>query len=1210
MGISFTPSQQKVIDLHKRNILVSAAAGSGKTAVLVQRIIEMISNQKHPVDIDRLLIVTFTNAAAAEMRERISLAISKKLESEPDNSHLQRQATLIHNAQITTIDSFCLFVVRNHFDKIGIDPAFRAADEGEMTMLKKDVFESLMEENFDRADPDFLQMIECFASGKGEDSVEEMVMNLYQYAMSYPFPKRWLQNRKNDYAVTSEEELLRTEWMQLLVKEGKESIEEQLILLRQTLKITEEPDGPYMYGDMIESEIEMLEKCLKADSYQELETALAAVKFGKLPNKRDDSVSVEKRDAVKDIRGKVRDKCKELSEVSFAKPLSAILSDMQTMQPVAGKLVDLAIEFEERFSATKREKNLIDFHDMEHFALQILIRETEDGGYEPTAVAREYQAYFSEIMIDEYQDSNLVQETLLKSISKEEMGEYNRFMVGDVKQSIYRFRLSEPRLFMEKMERYSKDEEAKEVRIDLNQNFRSRREVLDSCNAVFEKVMCKELGGVPYEEEVRLNLGATYPQFEQDQTTEICVFSVKDPEADPEEEEQKKVKVDKKEMEATMIAGKILEMVGKYEVKDGEGKRTAKFSDIVILLRSLSDWEEPMRRVLTDHGIPVYVTSKTGYFSAVEVNTVLQLLLVLDNPRQDIALFVALHSPIFGFTEEELAQIKAGYEGDSTLLYDCLTYDTPGISEELQEKKERFFAFLHKYRKRAGYLSIHVLIDEILEETGYMDYVTALPAGAQRKANLEMLLEKATEFEKTSYRGLFRFVRYIEHLKEYEIDYGEAELSDETADAVRIMSIHKSKGLEFPICFVSGMGKKHNLRDTTKKLLMDMSLGIAVDYYHPAKRVMGNDLRKKVLAEQMKQESIGEELRVFYVAMTRAKEKLILTGYMDDFAKRMREIEQICQQTTEHEPYRKYQILEGKTYLDWVLMTLCADKEHFRLSVVTKKDLEKEEWSETVEDASLKARLTMRKDMDGADQELTAHLNQVFHYEYPYTNLETLFTKTTVTELKKAASIDLEEEEGNRMFEEPEKVSLVPKFMGREQPLAGNERGTAYHRVMELLDFRKDYTGEAVSAELEAFVSLKKMTEQQKNAIRVQKITEFMQTDMYKRMQRAAEQGLLYKEQPFVYGLSAKRLQEIFPEEETVLIQGIVDVFWEEDGELVILDYKTDALTRQEDFLKRYRIQLSYYAEALENITGKRVKETYIYSFKLGNSDGMIKVVL
>ncbi len=1198
MGVQYTKDQMKVIGLHKKNLLVSAAAGSGKTAVLVERIIQMVSNKEHPVDIDRLLIVTYTNAAAAEMRERISDAIALKLETDPENTHLQRQSALIHNAQITTIDSFCLYLLRNHMDALEIDPAFRPADEGEIKMLKQDVLNDLLEEKFVEAKESFLRLVECFAGGSGEKMIEEMILQLHTFACSYPFPEKWLDTCLKQYQFETVEELMNTDWMKQMIRSAKERLFFDAETCEAAIALCHEADGPYMYGELLENEQKMLLNAASKDTYEDIMVALEAVDFKRLPSKKDDTVDPEKRERAKEMRAAVKKDKDDLKDTYFAKQPEHIVKDAASIAPLVEEIVTLTKEFMERFQKQKQEKNVIDFSDMEHMALKILVTPSEEKGFEPTLVAMEYRDYFEEIMVDEYQDANLVQEYLLASISRNALGDHNRFMVGDVKQSIYRFRMSMPELFMEKMAYYTDDsvEDSDEVLISLCQNFRSRKEVLDSCNAVFEKIMCKELGGVVYDGPARLYLGADYPENDEDHTTELLVVTGK---AD-EESEEKPEKYEKKEMEAHMVARRILELVGHFQVLDKETKayRPARFSDIVILFRSTSGWDDTFRQVLTEYGIPVYVNSKTGYFSALEVSTILSLLRVLDNPRQDIPLFAVLHSPLFDFTDEELALIKATYEGDSLVFFDYLKEEMPELPEPLRKKKEIFFAFLTEYRRKAGYVSVHVLIEEILRKTGYMDYVTSLPAGAQRKANLEMLLQKATEFEKTSYQGLFRFVRFIEQLQEYEIDYGEALSFDEGSDAVRIMSIHKSKGLEFPICFVSGLSKKHNKTDLTRQILMDMNMGIGMDYWDEERRIKDKDLRKKVMADHMEADALGEELRVLYVALTRAKEKLILTAALEDASKEKEKQKQ--HRLTKDGHFSKLSLLSGNSYLDWLLMVYGKNETVFSYRSVFYKDLVKDEFEETVKDAILYEKLVNRKPLDGIDEKLVERVSQTFAFTYPHKNLEKLFTKTTVSELKKAAAHEIEEDGSAPLFAPTTPSKIIPKFISDEEEITGTQRGSAYHRVMELLDFSKEYSKEAYEEALAHFVTTKKITKEAKDAVEYRQIQKCLASDVGIRMQIATKKDLIYKEQPFVYGLSAKRLNEEFPEEETVLIQGIIDVFWEEEDGLVILDYKTDALSKEEDFVKRYKVQLDYYKEALENITGKVVKEIIIYSFKLG----------
>ena len=985
MGMKFTPEQQKVIELHNSNILVSAAAGSGKTAVLVERIIRMVCEGEHPADIDRLLIVTFTNAAAAEMRERIAAGIAARLEADPGNEHIQKQSALLHNAQITTIDSFSLFLIRNHFNEIGLDPDFRVADEGEIKLLQQDVLAQLLEDAYAgnfvpeevltsregygnegtvpemEALEQFHACVEYFCPGGRESVLEQHILNLSRYAGSFPWPEEWLEERKNDYAAGDMEALVRSNYGQYLTERVNRTVEGCLEKLREVKRLCELPDGPYMYGELTDAEIEQLERLTDCKNLEEQAAKIPAVIFARLPSKKDDSVDPAKRELAKAIRNSVKDTLSDLSESYFKTPLELAVEQGKACREPLRMLLDLVLEFDRRLLAAKQERHLIDFSDMEHYALQILLKrekveETGNAGTDraetkyrivPSDVAMEYRQYFQEILIDEYQDSNLVQEYLLSAISGETEGHYNRFMVGDVKQSIYKFRLARPELFLEKYDTYQETGDL--CRIDLAKNFRSRIQVVDAVNGVFSRIMSREIGGIAYDDKAALYPGATYPAAEDPAYGSEALLIRKPEKGEREEsgigEQHAKgagVLVDYdnvRQLEALAIAARIKQLKGSLKVMEkstGE-LRLVRYSDMVILLRTTSGWDEEFKKILEQQGIPVYITSKTGYFGALEVQELLQFLRVLDNPRQDIPLFGVMQSVFGGFTQEEIAQIRSGGEGHSRkrmTLYEALKEvaqsgrtveegeetsagESAGEEAELSKKADTFLQRIGHYRDLTPYTSIRDLLQQILDDYDYLNYVTALPAGSKRRANVEMLLTKASAFEKTSYFGLFHFIRYMEQLEKYDVDYGEADTLDENADVVRIMSIHKSKGLEFPVVFVSGLSKRFNMQDANQSLIVDMDLGVAVDYVNPGRRIKNKTLRRAVLSAKMKEDSLAEELRVLYVALTRAREKLILTSVIDKADEKWE-----LAQMTGQERLTYLDFCEAGSYMDFLLPIL------------------------------------------------------------------------------------------------------------------------------------------------------------------------------------------------------------------------------------------------------------------------------------------------
>lgn len=1179
MEIQFTPEQQKVIDLHDRNILVAAAAGSGKTAVLVERIVQLISDPEKKTDIDRLLIVTFTSAAASEMRERISAAISKKLNENPLNEHLQKQSTLLYNAQITTISSFCLFLIRNHFQDIGLDPVFRVADEGECKLLKQDVLKDLLEEKFAEATEDFLHCVETYSINGSEKALEEAVLRLHEFSMSYPWPDKWLEECKSTYLEDNSEGMQTAKWMQFLCAYIKALAEDFPRQLDEAIAICEQSDGPYMYVPLLETEKEMLSSLIGCESYEAYREKLAKISFARLPSKKDETVSEQKRDFVKNMRNQIKATIGNLQKNYFYTDMETAYTDLKMSKRAVCTLLDLVIEFNQSFAQKKREKNIIDFSDMEHLALQILLEE-KDGKMVPTKTARSYQEYFEEILIDEYQDSNLVQEYLLQSISKEDRGLYNRFMVGDVKQSIYKFRLARPEIFMEKYENYETADSDKQ-RIDLSKNFRSREEVISFVNATFEKLMQKSIGGISYEKEAFLYLGSSYEKAEQNQEVEVLLLK---------KSEELLEEASVKEREALLIAKKIKKLVGSFLITDKKsGKlRPCEYRDIVILLRSNAGWDEEFKSVLTGEGIPTHITSKTGYFSAYEVQLVLNFLRVLDNPLQDIPLCGVLVSPLHGFSEEELAMIKSECEDKKARkLYQKLAWYTQnGKNAELKKRIQVFLNQVEIYREQIPYTPIHELMQNFMRELSYEAFITAMPAGEQRRANIDMLLEKAIQFESTSYHGLFHFIRYIEQMEKYQVDFGEANISDENDDVVRIMSIHKSKGLEFPICFVSGLAKQFNQMDLRKSLIADMDYGIGVDYIDPVKRIKVPTIRKNAIVKKMELDNLGEELRVLYVALTRAKEKLILTGMIEDNEAWSEQQQKVSFST----------ILSGKCYLDWILASISEEGNFEQIvQIFDGEELIGESIREEVRKEFKKEKLLQKGYEEEIDKELQKVMEERFSFVYPYQILEKLYTKTTVSELKKAGM----KEEGEPTFElyqEEEITPYLPKFIQEKEEVSPTMRGSAYHKVFELLDLCKSVSARE---QMEELLQNGKLQKDYFEVVQSDKVEQFLQSDLAKRMKVAESRNELFREQPFVIAVPANEIENDFPETEAILVQGIIDVYFEEDGELVVADYKTDRVKTAEELVQRYEVQLVYYAKALEQLTGKRVKEKIIYSLGL-----------
>lgn len=1315
--IVFTEQQNKVLHARGRNVLVSAAAGSGKTAVLVERIVQEITEASHPteapctaeepLDIDRILVVTFTKAAAAQMREKIAAAIGKRLEKDPENRHLRRQETLLHNAQITTIDSFCAFVLRNNFNDIGLDPGFRQMDEMEADLLMQDTAGALLEDQYAEKQPAFLACVEYFCPGMTDDALQELLLSLYRKAMSHAWPEDWLQEHAADCSATDGENLLRQDWVQDLLLRARETCLEYAADYDALIRLSDTPGGP-PYGEFLREERNALFGAAEAfkpaasgplsgedtDAHREVLSAEDAATlwaalsvpcsyvFGRLPavSKKDGTVEPERKEAVQAERSALKKSVQDLCGRLFSLTPDEAAAKMRPADAPLRELIRLTGCFMTAYAAAKQDKNVIDFDDLEHFALRILA-EKKDGKTVPRRAALEYRAWFREVLIDEYQDSNDVQELLLSMISGEDDGHYDRFMVGDVKQSIYKFRLARPEIFMEKYASYRPDDPQKE-RIDLDRNFRSRSGVLDAVNALFLRIMRPEVGGVAYNEKCSLKPGAVYPVLpaelpEQDRAAAEILFierkkdEAKNADADSGEdrpsdgsteetdggETDSVQELSRRSMEALAVAHRIRELTGSFPVTDSMTKevRPARYGDIVVLLRSTAGWDEEFRAVFEKEGIPCYVNSRAGYFAAEEIREVLQFLRVLDNPRQDIPLYGAMHGFFGKFTEEEAAEIRAflpasrkrtaekqaagetdaaaDETGSGGCLYDALC---AGAKEDsgfpLRDRCAAFLDRIAGYREKLSTFSIHELLTEITRKSGYEDYITALPAGAQRKANLTLLLSMAQDYENTSYTGLFYFLRYVDQMHQHEVDFGEANTLDENADVVRIMTIHKSKGLEFPIVFCSGLSKKLNRQDSSGMLLCDSTMGIGLDSCDPSLRIRDTNLRKEAVAAKIRREGLGEELRVLYVAMTRAKEKLILTAQVNSLEETERKAG-LRAAAAGRNSALPVSVIEGAgSYLDLVLSGLAAvraagDPEPFFVRCVRAEDLSLEE---NEEQESLSARKQELLQAAGrksggenssgtgafADPVLADRLQARFAYVYPHQDLDGLFTKTTVTALKEAAVHHFEEsdadsrgQDGVLLYEETKHVPYLPSFAKEASgtkavQLTGAARGTAIHRCMEIFDY--DAFPEPSAVDADAFSEWRdrlfaegRFSREEADALSPDVILPFLHSPLASRMAAAAAAGKLYREQPFVMGIPADRLKKTAPASETLLVQGIIDAFFVENGKIVIADYKTDRVNTPEILVERYRTQLDYYAEALSKVLHLPADERIIYSFAL-----------
>ena len=1191
--VKWTNRQLDVINTRNRNILVSAAAGSGKTAVLVERIIKMITDSEDDTDIDRLLVVTFTRAAAGEMKERIRERLEKMAEDNPKDTNLRKQLSLIHNASISTIDSFCATIVKENFDKIDLDPNFRIADNTEIEMLKADCVSDLLEEYYEKADEDFMILAKQYSSGKIMDNLGELILELYKKSTGSINPKKWLEKCAGYYEADTLEVVEEMPFIIKLMEIAKSQVEDCLRDMDRALKITKEPDGPN-YESKLTSFIESIEKIRDSKNYEEMRKSFNLIESITLAN--DKNCDQNKKKAVQSIKNDVNARLGKLKNKLFIQSLEEILYDIKKCKPSVDMIIKLTIEFTDRFTKLKEEKSIMDFNDQAHFALRILNDEDENGNLIPSDVAKEMSHKYKEIMIDEYQDSNFIQEAILSSVSRGQ-NINNMFMVGDVKQSIYRFRQAEPKLFLSKFDKYSESLDADNCKIILDRNFRSRKEVVDAINSIFDFIMNKNVGGIDYRDGNGLVTGATFePVSEgQDNVTEALL-----------------VEGGEKKDEASYVAEKILEItdsVKGMKVTGKDGKlRPAKFSDITILLRSLKGNGEIYLEELENKGIPAYSESKTGYYETIEIKTIMSMLTIIDNPRQDIPLATVLKSPMFKFSDEEFAIIKSENLCDD--FYDnIMIYAANGAEFEIIEKINRFIYLLNKYRDMVNYTGVYDLINEILKDTGYDYYISAMPNGKRRHLNIEALKQKAVNYENISYKGLFNFVRYIEKIQYLDVDDGEASTSSENDNAVKIMTIHKSKGLQFPIVFLCNTTGK--MKPDTDKIAVDDEGGIGVDFIDEELHLKSPTLIKNVIRMENLEEEMAERQRILYVALTRAQEKLFIVARCKDLEKTMEKCSTDGSKTSDIMSYSE--IVGAGNMFDWMLKT-ANESASIELKTIEKSDVEISEIKNVINESS-KEKVIELIEKSKPDSESEEKIKNTFSFVYPYVDDITMKSKASVTEIKKDRLNSSQDEEAENFFDEKEEElpKIIPKFeehdISMNERLTGAKRGTAYHRVFELLDMDcENYTVNTINEMIDDFVKKGYMEMIEADSIYIKDIVEFTKSSLFKRMKEAEKNNSLFREKKFLMGLPARKFSEEDIEviespkegEEIMIVQGIIDVCFLEDGEYVIADYKTDNVDTMEELVKRYKIQLECYKIAIEKISGIKVRDMIIYSVKLG----------
>lgn len=1244
----WTDDQLKAITTRGSNLLVAAAAGSGKTAVLVERIIRIITNENNPVDIDRLLVVTFTSAAAAEMRERIAAAISKALEVNPNSKVLQRQLTLLSRANITTMHSFCLDVIKNYYHVIDLDPTFRIADETENTLLKLEVINDMFEDYYESENTEFRNLIEAYSGSRDDQRLKDIILDLYRFSMSGPWPEKWLINNAEKFNIETIDDLNKTIWIDILKETINIEVNGYIKMLEKAIGIIRDTEGLEPYEATFLDDLDMFKSIEESLSLgiEELYSSINNISFSRLKSVKKDKVSDEESlEIVKGIRDSIKKKTSKLIEDSFSMTVEDALNGIKNSYPYMKMISQLTLEFINRFKEKKRERNILDFNDLEHLCLKILIENDEEDNIHPSSVAKGFREYFDEVLVDEYQDSNNVQEAIIDLVSRKTLENPNVFMVGDVKQSIYRFRQAKPELFLDKYNRYPLEDGDLNRKIQLYKNFRSREEVISGVNYIFKEVMSKTVGELEYNDDEALNLGANYKENNDENTMiagpiELHIldksgeYTTEVEEYDGEGLVEEEEDIDSIGLEARIVARRIKELLnpdpktGKvFKVLDKEtGEyRPLKYKDIVILLRATRNWSEIFLEEIGSEGIPVYADTGTGYFETIEIRTMMSLLKVIDNPMQDVPMISVLRSPLVSFSAEELGDIRL--LDKEKYFYEIIkgvSDDIYEVNEELKNKCKIFINNLGKWRNKSIYTPIDEFIWYLYMDTAYYGYVGAMPNGKLRQANLKILFQRAKQFEQTSFKGLFNFINFINKLRNSSGDMGSAKILGENEDVVRIMSIHKSKGLEFPVVFTCGFGKQFNLMDLNKSILYHDDLGLGPDYVDLERRNSYSTLAKEAIKKKILFETLSEEMRILYVAFTRAKEKLIITGATRNLEKSISRWASSAALDDEIVPASE--VLKGKSYLDWIGMAICKHRDGEELrkyigvnnsSIINDfstwktqmwtKNLLAVEKNEVAVDENEETDLFINSDVEHIDKEIERRLN----YKYKYDLAGKLPSNVSVSDLKRSL-YNNENDDVITVNIFSNKEVLKPKFLQEKRGLSASERGTIAHFIMQKLDLNKVNTKEEIDTQIYSMKDKNLLTEEEIKAVQKISFISFFKSNLGKRLLNAFNTGKLVKrELPFYTEISSLNIDSTLSEEvygnENVRLQGIIDCIFEEEDKIILLDYKTDYVEhgKESEILDKYKIQIKYYKDAVEKITGKEVKECYLYLFGLNKEEKM-----
>ena len=1185
---TWTDEQWLAIWAKGQDMLVSAAAGSGKTAVLINRMIEKVLAEEDPISVDELLVVTFTNASAAEMRHRMSNALEKAVADNPDSNHLRKQLRLINKAQISTLHSFCLQVVKQSAYLLEIDPGFRIAGDTEAALLRDDVLEAVLETAYEGEGAEAVyRLADSFTSDRSDQAMEVLLSKLYDYSRVHPDPEEWLQQVPSLYDVPETASIDELPFIGDLKLTIRHALEEALQLTQEGVQLALQPDGPALLEDTFRTDAEVIRAAIAAleISWDSLYAFSKSFKFEKAASIKRDSCDPAVAEEAKAMRNEVKKIVSSLFDAYFTRSPKRLLDEMREMAPLMKTLVELTQLFADQYKALKIDRALVDFSDLEHYALEIL---SDEG--KPSAIAKEYQDRFREVLVDEYQDTNLLQETILQLVKSGDEQDGNLFMVGDVKQSIYRFRLAEPMLFLGKYSRFRHDAEDTGLRIDLNANFRSRKEILDGTNYIFSQIMGERVGEIDYDEAAALKAKAPYPE----QQIPIELALIHEPETEEEALDEDLVK---SQWEARFIAKKIKEMIDQEIVVNDpwtQQQRKLEYRDVVVLMRSMT-WSGDFVDEFKMAGIPLYAELTGGYFDALEVMIMLNTLRVIDNPYQDIPLASVLRAPFIGLKENELAEIRLAapqasfYEAVKTFMR-----AGTGIDPATAEKLQRFILQLEGWRNQARRGSLAELIWQVYLDTNYYEMAGAMTNGKQRQANLRALHDRALEYEKTSFRGLFRFLRFIDRMRERGDDLGTAKSLSEKENVVRLMTVHKSKGLEFPVVFFAGTGRSFNEMDFRKSYLFDQDYGLAVKAVNPDTRIEYTSLPFLAVREMKQLQMKAEEMRVLYVAMTRAKERLYLTASVKDIDKLFEK----WKVSTNDVRLPDFMRSRAKGYLDWIGPALARHPDAAELLNANGNFLNHPSrfHIEIIESQSLLPGVVNLDELlkEGSpDENYQQLVNERFNYRYPHQKAVEKRSKQSVTEMKRLQMLQrLDEPESFIQAAKPGRTMLLhrPDFM-MDKRLSASDIGTAVHAVMQHIPLERTMGSDEIKEFIETLVGMEILSPDEGKAVKVEEIERFYASETAARLRSAKN---IKREIPFTYAKADA-------DGDYQIIQGIVDCLFQEQDGWILLDYKTDQISQLSDvnteMAERYGVQLAVYQEAVESILRIPIKERLLYLF-------------